>query len=112
MPQWDQHSLRAHMHVYSSDDKDLGHVAHVYEDSFEIKKGLLFSTDRYIPYSAVASVDNDNVRLALSADEITQNDEWKKRPDYEDHLDDPTQLMYDRGHGVTDPFDENEPGRH
>jgi hypothetical protein len=83
MPQWDQHSLRPHMHVYSSDNKDLGHIAHVYEDSFEIKKGLL-SADRYIPYDAVASVDNDDVRLALSADDITQNDEWKKRPDYEE----------------------------
>jgi hypothetical protein len=35
---------------------------------------------------------------------------WEKRPNYEDHLGDPTQLLYDRGHGVHDPFDEAKPG--
>jgi hypothetical protein len=111
MPQWDQHSLRKHMHVYSSDNKELGHVADIYEDSFKIEKGLLFFTDRYLPYSAIASVDSDRVQLVLSADEVTKNDEWKRRPDYEDHPGDPTQLMYDRGHGVHDPFDEDAPGK-
>ena len=109
MPQWDQHSLRTHMHVYSSDDKNLGRITHVYQDSFEIEKGLLLFEERYLPYGSIASVDNDHVHLALSADEVTKNAEWKKRPDYEDHLSDPTQLMYDRGHGVRDPFDENNP---
>ncbi len=109
MPQWDQHSIRAHMRAFSSDNKDLGHIAQVYEDSFKIEKGLLFFTDRYIPYSAIASVDNDRVQLAMSADEAINNDEWKVRPNYEDHLGDPTQLMYDRGHGIHDPFDEDNP---
>jgi len=26
--------------------------------------------------------------------------QWEKRPDYEHHLGDPTQLFYDRGHGI------------
>ena len=99
------------MHVYSSDDQSLGHVAHIYEDSFKIEKGLLFHADRYIPYSAIASIDNDRVQLSMNADEITHNSEWEKRPDYEDHLGDPTQLLYDRGHGVHDPFDETNPDK-
>jgi hypothetical protein len=44
----------------------------------------------------------------MSAEEARQK-EWEKRPDYEDHLGDPIQLFYDRGHGVHDPFDETNP---
>jgi hypothetical protein len=98
------------MHVYSSDNHDLGHVAEVYLDSFKIEKGIIFHADRYIPYSAIASVDNDRVQLVMSADEVKEL-EWKRRPDYEHHLGDPTQLMYDRGHGVHDPFDETNPDK-
>ncbi len=36
---------------------------------------------------------------------------WEKRPDYEHHLGDPTQLFYDRGHGIHDPFDETNPDK-
>ncbi len=46
----------------------------------------------------------------MSADEA-KNMEWEKRPDYEHHLGAPEQLFYDRGHGVSDPFDESNPDR-
>ena len=108
MPQWSQHDLHKHTHVYSSDNQDLGHIAEVYEDSFLIHKGFFFPKDRYIPYSAIASVEDDRVQLLMSAEEARQK-EWEKRPDYEDHLGDPVQLLYDRGHGVHDPFDETNP---
>ncbi len=107
---WSQHDLQKHMHVYSSDGKDVGRIEDVYEDSFKVQKGLLPLGDRYFPYSAIASVDNDRVQLLMTADE-TQEREWEKRPDYEDHPGDPTQLMYDRGHGVHDPFDEVNPNK-
>ena len=107
MPNWSQQDIHKHMHVYSSDNNDVGHVAEVYQDSFLVRKGF-FSQDRYIPYSAIASADNDRVQLLMTADEVAEK-EWKKRPDYEDHEGDPTQLMYDRGHGVQDPFDETNP---
>lgn len=110
MRNWSQHDLRKHMHVYSSDNKELGHVAEVYEDSFLVRHGVFFASNRYIPYSTIASVDNDRVQLTLSADEA-QEKEWEKRPDYEHHLGDPTQLFYDRGHGVHDPFDEANPNK-
>jgi hypothetical protein len=105
MTTWNEQSLHKHMKVISSDNSDLGHVEEVYEDSFLIRKGLIFAKDRYIPYSAIAQVEGNTVHLNLSAAEAHER-EWETRPDYEDHLGDPTQLLYDRGHGVTDPFDE------
>ncbi|HKF39343.1 MAG TPA: DUF2171 domain-containing protein [Ktedonobacteraceae bacterium] len=108
MANWSAQDIRPSMHVYASDGQNLGHVAKVYEDSFLVHKGFFFPTDRYIPYSAIASVENDRLQLLMSADEAKQK-EWEKRPDYEDHLGDPTQLFYDRGHGVQDPFYEENP---
>jgi hypothetical protein len=98
------------MHVYSSDNQNIGHVAAVYEDSFLIHKGIIFSKDRYFPYSAIASIDEDKVQLKIDAAEA-KDIEWEKRPDYEEHLGDPTQLFYDRGHGVQDPFDPTAPDK-
>ena len=108
MPTFSQHDLREHMHVYSSDNQNLGRITHIYEDSFLVREGLIIHEDRYLPYSAIASIDGDNVHLSMTTEQV-QGPEWGKRPDYEDHLGDPTQLMYDRGHGVHDPFDENNP---
>lgn len=110
MPNWSQQNVHKHMHVYSSDNQDLGHIAEVYEDSFLVEKGLFFHTDRYFPYSAIANVDNDRVQLTLAAEDAKMK-EWTKRPDYEDHPGDPLQLFYDRGHGVQDPFDEENPDK-
>lgn len=105
---WSQQDVHKNMRVYSSDTSELGHVAAVYEDSFLIHKGLIFPKDRYIPYSAIASIENERVQLLMSAQEAHDR-EWEKRPDYEAHLADPMQLMYDRGHGIHDPFDETNP---
>jgi Uncharacterized protein conserved in bacteria (DUF2171) len=110
MPTWTHNDIRKHMHVYSLNHEDLGHVAEVYEDSFLIYKGLLFHKDRYIPYNAISTVDKDHIELAMSTSEV-RDKQWEKRPDYEDHLGDPTQLFYDRGHGVHDPFDEENPDK-
>src|SRR5689334_13268229 len=105
MPDWSHSDLRKHMHVYSSDNQDLGHIAEIYEDSFEVHKGAVFHNARYIPYGAISSIDveNNHVLLSMMADEA-KNMEWEIRPAYEQHSGDPTQLMYDRGHGVHDPF--------
>ena len=108
MPNWNQHNLHLHMSVYASDKQKLGHVAKIYEDSFLVRKGIFFATDRYIPYSAIANIESDQVQLLIDSEEV-KDKEWEKRPAYEEHLGDPTQLMYDRGHGVHDPFDETNP---
>lgn len=108
MPGWSEKDIQPKMQVYTSDNQELGHVAKVYEDSFLVHKGLVFPTDRYIPYSAIASVENRKIQLQMTLDEA-KDKEWEKRPDYEHHLGDPTQLFYDRGHGVHDPFDDQNP---
>jgi hypothetical protein len=99
-----QHGIYKHMSVYSSENSHLGQVAELYEDSFSLHKGI-FAKNRYIPYELVTSVDNNRVNLCLSKNEAEEM-KWEKRPDYEHHLADPTQLFYDRGHGIHDPFDE------
>lgn len=104
MGTWNQQSLHKHMTVYSSDKSKIGHVAETYEDSFLVHKGFLLVKDSYIPYNEIQQVDDDAVHLQLTENEAQQR-EWSRRPDYEDHLGDPTQILYDRGHGVHDPFD-------
>lgn len=108
MKTWNQQDVRQHQAVYSSDQHHLGHIAEMYEDSFLLHKGAILPKNRYIPYSAIDTITNNRVQLLMSAQEV-QEKEWEKRPDYEDHLGDPTQLFYDRGHGIHDPFDETNP---
>lgn len=110
MARWSQENIHTHMQVYSSDSQSLGKIAKVYEDSFLIHEGSLLKKKRYIPYSAIAHVNGDQVQLAMSAAEVSEK-EWEMRPNYEDHLGDPLQLFYDRGHGIHDPFDETNPDR-
>ncbi|HEU0002677.1 MAG TPA: DUF2171 domain-containing protein [Ktedonobacteraceae bacterium] len=105
MAKYSAEYVQTGMHIYTSDNHELGHVAKVYEDSMLVHKGHIFPTDRYIPYSAIESIDNGNIRLDMPLDEAKQKI-WHKRPDYEKHLGDPVQLFYDRGHGVHDPFDQ------
>lgn len=105
MANWNQHDLRPHMKVYTSNSEHIGHVAEIYEDSFLVHKGYFFPTDRYIPYSAIATLEENRIQLTLSSNEI-KDKQWEKRPEYQEHLGDPTQLMYDRGHGLYDPFDD------
>ncbi len=107
---WNEHSLHKHMSVVSSTNDNLGHVEEIYEDSFLIRKGIIFSKDRYIPYSAIERVEDNTVHLDLTTDEAREK-EWERRPDYENHPGDPTQLLYDRGHGIHDPFDETNPDK-
>lgn len=104
-----QQTIHKHMHVYSSDKQNLGQVAATYPDSFLLRKGL-FAKRRFIPYELITAVENDRINVRLSKDEADEM-KWQKRPDYEDHLGDPTQLFYDRGHGTHDPFDKANPAR-
>jgi len=107
MARWSQKDVQKHMHVLSADNQDVGHIAEIYEDSFLIHKGHFFAKDRYIPYSAIATVGSNGVHLTLSAGEV-KDKEWEIRPAYEKHLGDPLQLFYDRGHGIPDPFDQTD----
>ena len=108
MPEYSAKDIKEGMHIYTSDNRELGHVAKAYEDSILVHKGLIFPTNRYIPYSAIVSIQDDRVQLNMPLEEAKQKI-WEKRPDYEDHLGDPVQLFYDRGHDVQDPFDPDKP---
>ncbi len=108
MPTWSQQNVQKHMQVYSSDGKEVGRVEDVYKDSFKLHKGLLPFGERYFPYSTIGSIENERIQLLITEEE-TKEQEWTMRPDYEAHEADPVQLMYDRGHGVHDPFDETNP---
>ena len=70
MTDWNPQNIHPSMRVYTLDGHELGHIAKVYEDSFLVHKGYFFPTDRYIPYSAIDSVENDRVQLSMSATNI------------------------------------------
>jgi uncharacterized protein (TIGR02271 family) len=69
--------------VYGSDGEKIGSVAAVAQDHFVIEKGFIFTTDLYVPTSAIAGVDDDGVRLAMTKDQI-ENQEWSEAPMAED----------------------------
>jgi len=110
MTTWNQQDLRKHMHVYSSDRQKLGKVNAIYEDSFQVKPEKLLARSYYFPYEKITTIQDDQIYLTLHADEAGAR-MWEIRPDYQEHAGDPTQLFYDRGHGIHDPFDEVSVGR-
>jgi hypothetical protein len=66
-----RHAIHKQMHVYSSDNINLGQIVETYKDSFLLRKGL-FAKNRYIPYELIASVDDDRVNVRLSKDEADE----------------------------------------
>lgn len=70
--------------VYSSDGEKIGDVAGVADNYFIIEKGFIFTTDIYVPMSAVSSADDNGINLSLTKDEVEHSD-WSSQP--EDDLD-------------------------
>ena len=65
--------------VYGADGDKVGTVAAVYPGYIVVEKGFFFPTDYYIPMSAVASYDNDQVYLNLARDAALQSG-WDAQP--------------------------------
>jgi uncharacterized protein (TIGR02271 family) len=65
--------------VFGADGEKLGTVAAVYPGYIVVEKGFFFPTDYYIPMSAVASYDNDQVYLNLAKD-AALNSGWDAQP--------------------------------
>ena len=65
--------------VYGADGEKVGTVAAVYPGYIVVEKGFFFPTDYYIPMSAVASTDNDQVYLNLAKD-AALNSGWDAQP--------------------------------
>jgi uncharacterized protein (TIGR02271 family) len=65
--------------VFGADGDKVGTVAAVYPGYIVVEKGFFFPTDYYIPMSAVASYDNDQVFLNL-ANDAALNSGWDAQP--------------------------------
>jgi uncharacterized protein (TIGR02271 family) len=65
--------------VYGADGDKVGTVSAVYPGYIVVEKGLFFPTDYYIPMSAVASYDTDQVYLNVSKDAALGRG-WDVRP--------------------------------
>jgi len=65
--------------VFGADGEKVGTVAAVYPGYIVVEKGFFFPTDYYIPMSAVASYDNDQVHLTLAKDSALHSG-WDAQP--------------------------------
>ena len=65
--------------VFGADGEKVGTVAAVYPGYIVVEKGFFFPTDYYVPMSAVASSDNDQVYLNLAKDAALQSG-WDAQP--------------------------------
>lgn len=65
--------------VYGSDGEKIGEVAEVSNEYFLIEKGFIFTTDLFVPMSAIAGVDEDGVRLSMTKDQV-ENSDWSDAP--------------------------------
>ena len=65
--------------VYGSDGEKVGSVAGVSNDHFIIEKGFIFTTDLYVPLSAVSSVTDDEVELIYTKEQV-ENQDWSSAP--------------------------------
>lgn len=69
-----QRPLEIGTHAYTRDGDKIGDIVEVQSNYFVIEKGIIFTSDLYIPMSAVESRDDDGVRLSLSKDDIGNGD--------------------------------------
>jgi uncharacterized protein (TIGR02271 family) len=65
--------------VFGADGDKVGTVAAVYPGYIVVEKGFFFPTDYYIPMSAVASADSDQVTLNLAKDAALSSG-WDAQP--------------------------------
>ena len=61
--------------AYTSDGEKIGDIVEVQSNYFVVEKGIIFTSDLYIPMSAIDSRDDEAVRLSLTKDEI-DNGDW------------------------------------
>ena len=63
--------------TYTRDGDKIGEIVEVQSNYFVIEKGIIFTSDLYIPMSAVESRDDNGVRLTLTKDEV-DNGDWSE----------------------------------
>ncbi len=77
--QYGQNSVRTGMEIYSSDNHKIGSVDQVFPDHFLVKKGLIFTKDLYVPYSALSRCEGDKCYLNIAKDRV-ENMNWYQPP--------------------------------
>jgi len=61
------------MDVYGADGEKLGQIVAIDTNSIMVEKGFFFPKDYYIPRTAIASIDGENVYLLVGKDEALQS---------------------------------------
>ena len=67
--------------VYGSDDEKIGTVDEVGQDYLLVRKGLIFTTDVYVPHAAITQIDPDQTSVLVNVpkDAIDQQG-WNEPP--------------------------------
>ena len=94
--------------VYGSDGEKIGDVAGLTNTYFIVEKGFFFTTDIYVPMSAVSSLDEDGIRLSLTKDDI-ENGEYANPPTDDSYDTDATAATgYTAGSAIDHDSDEED----
>lgn len=65
--------------VYGADGDKIGSVEDVASNYFTVEKGFLFTTDVYVPLSAVTNITDEGIYLNVRKDDIDQQG-WTRPP--------------------------------
>jgi PRC-barrel domain len=67
--------------VFGSDGEDIGEITDVQPGYFQVKKGLIFRKEVYLPLTAITgtALGGDGVTINLTKDEI-DNGDWSEPP--------------------------------
>lgn len=70
--------------VFGSDGEEIGEITDVQPGYFQVKKGLLFRKDVYIPLTAITgtALGGDGVTITMTKDEVESGD-WSQPPSIE-----------------------------
>jgi hypothetical protein len=76
IPQW---NIKEGTDVFGADGDKVGKIISFTDRYFVVEKGFFFPTDYYIPLSAIATADDDNIYLSVTKDEAL-NQGWDTQP--------------------------------
>jgi len=68
------------MTVYGADNEKVGKISAIDGQYIVVEKGFFFPSDYFIPTSAVASADADNVYLTVTKDQAMNEQTWASAP--------------------------------
>jgi uncharacterized protein (TIGR02271 family) len=67
--------------VYGSDDEKIGTVDEVGQDYLLVRKGLIFTTDVYVPHSAITQIDPDQTAVLVNVPkDAIDSQGWNEPP--------------------------------